>query len=60
MPNQSTPLLRAPIGFPVPGSGSGQTASTPSFQLRPMQVTWELEHALPEVLLEASQLLAAA
>ena len=27
---------------------------------RPMQVTWELEHALPEALLEASQLLAAA
>lgn len=27
---------------------------------RPMQVTWELEHPLPEALLEASQLLAAA
>jgi len=27
---------------------------------RPMRVTWELEHALPEALLEASQLLAAA
>ena len=27
---------------------------------RPMQVTWELEHRLPEALLETSQLVAAA
>jgi hypothetical protein len=27
---------------------------------RPMQVTWELEHPLPEALLETSQLVAAA
>ena len=27
---------------------------------RPMQITWELEHPLPEALLETSQMLAAA
>ena len=45
MPTQSTPLPRTPAGLAAPGTGSSQTASAPSFQLRPMQVTWEMTRA---------------
>jgi radical SAM protein with 4Fe4S-binding SPASM domain len=39
MPTQSTPV------FTAPGTASTQAANAPSFQLRPMQVTWEMTHA---------------
>ena len=40
MPNQSIPLSRV-----LPAAGLSQKAGTPSFQLRPMQVTWEMTRA---------------